>query len=340
MAAVASSSHSSTADSPLLMVKFGGFKMPGSSSPNIQDSCCFEGLYAGFQEVVYRVHEMKNAFGTNDVDHFCVQVQDYVSVLMDREKNRLKYQGNSPERAARPTMVKFMMQIAEGEELTRATLHLAMYLYDRFADCHSIPITQLWLAALCCLVIAGKLEERDAKTPKVRKLQAYLPAAATFSTRLFTELEKYILDYFKWSLLLPNAYTFLEFFALFIIDAHEERNLREIESNNNNNFLSFSLQDGHFSTRNVNTIRFFAVEVLDTLLCEEPNDDFPPSLVAASTMMLSRRVHGYCDWSERLQFITKYSKAQVLTCCQMYIQKIYESQSTKCCCSDSSYPKL
>ncbi len=54
-----------------------------------------------------------------------------------------------------------MGKICQSQKYVVGTLVLSIYIYDRFADAHDIANTQLHLVALCCVVIAAKIEEND-----------------------------------------------------------------------------------------------------------------------------------------------------------------------------------
>ena len=62
------------------------------------------------------------------------------------------------------------------------------------------------------------MEEKNSTIPFMEKLRQYIPRGTVFSSVLYTQVEQEILNFFNWSLLVPNAQTFVEFYLLFAID--------------------------------------------------------------------------------------------------------------------------
>ena len=186
-----------------------------------------------------------------------------------------------------------MMEIVTKENLSNATLFLAAYIYDRVGSTHRIEKCVSGLVATVAISIAGrlksifvatssntletgfvefifvnvvaaKLEEQKSNVPNFQKLLSYIPESQESCRAAALKLEGHILVFFRWSFMIPSAYTFLELFALFILDPGEELGYHSACKRVARNFPP--LPDARFSARNVETLQNFALDTLHSLL--------------------------------------------------------------------------
>lgn len=87
--------------------------------------------------------------------------EDHLSVLNQRELNRVQISFHSRQIANRAMLVKFIKEIAISKELDQLSIHLAVYILDVFMDMHNIIDSRLKLVALAALLLASKENNID-----------------------------------------------------------------------------------------------------------------------------------------------------------------------------------
>lgn len=111
----------------------------------------------------------------------------------------------------------------------------------------------------------GKLEEKDTRTPKIKRLQSYIPESSDFTYRLFGMIERFVLHFFDFRVLVPTEISFLEFFMIFAMDGSEigdnENESGNNNSNNNNNYTVLS----HFAERPMTRLSIKSTHILKSI---------------------------------------------------------------------------
>lgn len=217
---------------------------------------------------------------------------DILSHLRRIEVNRKVIMYKSPQISHRSKLVTLIKTVAEDECLGRVTVHLAVYLLDVFMDTYKIIASKLNLVALVCLLIASKLEERDLKVPKMRRLNSY--ASDQYTRDDFKILERMILNFFKWTLLTPTTATFLESLANKVLIPEELQNSNHQEGS--------SSSDLNFTCNNL------VFEFLDLSLNDRRLFHVKPSRLAAACLAAARKELGITPtWPYHLESLTRYS---------------------------------
>uniref|UniRef100_A0A8C4QKW1 Cyclin-J-like protein n=1 Tax=Eptatretus burgeri TaxID=7764 RepID=A0A8C4QKW1_EPTBU len=125
------------------------------------------------------------------------------------------FRGQSPQLPLRRHFIDLLCVLASRFQLSAATRHLAVYLLDLFMDRYDIAVKQLYVAALSCLVLASKFEEREERVPKLDQLNN-IGFMGQLPLRLgrteLRQMELLLLDAFQWNLCLPTAALFLDYY--------------------------------------------------------------------------------------------------------------------------------
>ncbi|KDR20415.1 Cyclin-J-like protein [Zootermopsis nevadensis] len=177
--------------------------------------------------------------------------EEIVCTLRDKEKQRIPFFQQSPQFKYRHILVSWLRALAEDLHLNNVSVHLAVYLLDIFMDNHRIVEERLNLVALVCILLAAKFEERDANVPKISELNARV--GNQYPVTDFISLEFMIMHFLHWSLVLPTAAHFAEYFTIFATSSSDMcsappqfttfQELRNAAQQYVRDFLDLSLQD-------------------------------------------------------------------------------------------------
>lgn len=116
----------------------------------------------------------------------------------------------SPQSNYRNHLLDLIRTFAENQQLGRTTVHLTVYVMDIFMDNHKIYVDRLKLVAMVCLLLACKIEERELKIPKVFDLNRTIQNQ--YAVADYIALEKMVLTFMDWSLIIPTAAQFVEYY--------------------------------------------------------------------------------------------------------------------------------
>lgn len=235
--------------------------------------------------------------------------EDIHRYLYAKQKCRLTYRNSSPQIAYRPVLVDWLSYTCEKMEFSKTVQHLAMYMLDIFMDNHDILIDYLKLVALCCLIIAVKLEENDNAFPVFSELSVFLDSHHRLTE--YVQMEVSILRFFNWNLLVPTVAHFVEYYALHAIcssDYHAGQPLRSVKQAKN-------------------YLRGYLDYFLEVCLHEVTILQYEPSLVAAAIILLSRKSLFLTPvWPKSMQAITYYKHKQLLQCSDI-LQRILDEDN-------------
>ncbi|CAL8071406.1 unnamed protein product [Orchesella dallaii] len=253
-----------------------------------------------------------------------------------QETKRLRWEHRSPQLRQRRGMVSFIMKVCMHERYSSDTTYLAIYLYDRFTDRHSIAECQLTFVSLVCVVLSGKLLEVDHSIPRYHRMTKFISNFRQSQYQTFLGLEKYVLDAFRCDILVPTEINFLQFYMLYAVDgissvvADENNNSivagsdpSKIEVGTNNFAPYASVQGADI----VEKIKETAMLILQELSRLDPTNEFPPSWIAASILMFARRENSLNFWTPKLAAITSYTLAEVQCCLVAYIEPRFKESS-------------
>lgn len=231
--------------------------------------------------------------------------EEIVGTLQEKEKQRIPFLQQSPQLKYRHVLVTWMRAVAEELNLSNTSVHLAVYLLDIFMDNHRIVEERLGLVALVCILLAAKFEERDANVPKISELNSRV--GNQYPITDFISLEFMIMQFLHWSLVLPTAAHFAEYYTVFATSSSDMcsvpsqfktfKELRNAVQHNVRDFLDLSLQE----------------------VCLIP---VKPSLVAAACIAAARQTLQLSSkWTSILQNVTKYQFMDLLPCVSVLISK-------------------
>jgi len=216
--------------------------------------------------------------------------KDILAWLKIREGSIPEFKRQSPQINKRRFLIEWTSVVAEKLKLTNCTVHLAVKMLDFFMDGHDIQNPQLYLVCLVSLLLASKLEEKDAKIPKCSELNAFLKNHFPLSD--FISLEIVMLKYFKWNLLFPTACNFAEIWLSHAIHPND--------CHNQGPLISYRDARAYFHQY----VKYF----LDLSMQDPSFIDIRPSLLGASLLAAARIAFGLGpQWPHRLEAITGYS---------------------------------
>ncbi|KAF6199106.1 hypothetical protein GE061_007131 [Apolygus lucorum] len=209
-----------------------------------------------------------------------------------REEHLPRILFQSPQAGSRASLVDWMRTVAEKYRLSKLTIHLAVYIIDRFMDTHNIATQKLGMVAMVSLLIASKFEDNADKTPSISSMISILAEddrnAVTVSQAVV--LEMFMLHSLNWRLGWPTAATFAEYYTLFaVVNGDKDpintphRSLKIVVQSSYDTFLD------------------------KTLMCVDLVNAAPSKI--AATCLLAARINNMVTppWPESLVTVTWYS---------------------------------
>lgn len=246
-------------------------------------------------------------FNMNDDWNLNVYEEDYKLVIKQRETVRIPFLHQSPQLMYRRYMIQYLKNYASNKGLSYCCLHLAVYIMDIFMDNHAILPERLHLVANVCLLISAKFEEVSTNFPKLEELNAAVNDR--YALNEYKVVELVILRFFRWYFVLPTAAHYTHYFLQ----------------------ASLSTEDQCISRLNYKTLIYELQEHIKTFLDKVIDDVhymqlYTPSRLAAAIISVARKKIGLCEWNEKLQQLTEYSKEQIYEPAQILTQ----SSQIKC----------
>ncbi|KAL1122939.1 hypothetical protein AAG570_003264, partial [Ranatra chinensis] len=188
----------------------------------------------------------------------------------------------------RSDLVDWLRCVADKYKLCTVTVHLAVFLMDRFMDHHSICESKLCAIGLVCLLIAAKFEERDNRLNEVKEV-----LNCNFREGLVT-LEHLVLSWFDWTINFPTAGHFAEHYMRHAVLPSDKNPTRMSEHGLRQTVIG-SLMD-----------------YLNMSLKAMPLLVVRGSAVAACCLLAARRRHCLSpSWPPPLASITGYTRSQL-----------------------------
>ncbi|XP_023679887.1 cyclin-J isoform X1 [Paramormyrops kingsleyae] len=248
--------------------------------------------------------------------------EDIYHALRYKELKLPAYKGQSPQLSLRRYFADLIAIVSNRFRLCPTARHLAVYLLDLFMDRYDVSVQQLHVAALSCLLLASKFEEREDRVPKLETLNC-LGCMSSMNLVLTKQnllnMELLLLETLQWNLYLPTPAHFIEYYlsiAVHETDLHDGWPLTSLEKTGlymakyADYFLEVSLQDHIFL-------------------------NFAPSLVAASCVASSRIVLRLSPtWPPRLQRLTAYLWEHLSACVERLLMAhdgdVKEASKQKC----------
>lgn len=184
-------------------------------------------------------------------------------------------------------------------------------------DNHRINLERLVLVTMCTLVLASKMEDRESQTPKLNDVGAMVNQK--FHLKQWNELERLILVYFEFRLVIPTATSFFDYFIEAIAVETEYLSAR---------FCSFFTMKRELAD--------LALDYLDLTLANRYMVQETPSKIAAACMAAARSSLEMNEvWPMRLADMTEWSMDKI----DVWVQQLQvaRNQSNKLVASDIKF---
>ncbi|XP_051223945.1 cyclin-A1-2 [Lolium perenne] len=185
----------------------------------------------------------------------------------------------------RAILIDWLVEVAEEYRLVPDTLYLTVNYIDRFLSGNEINRQRLQLLGVACMLIAAKYEEICA--PQVEEF-CYITDNTYFKDEVL-DMEASVLNYLKFEMTAPTAKCFLRRFVRAAQVSDEDPALH---------------------------LEFLANYVAELSLLEYSLLAYPPSLVAASAIFLSKFILQPTKnpWNSTLAHYTQYKPSELCDC--------------------------
>ncbi|XP_014241310.1 cyclin-J isoform X2 [Cimex lectularius] len=215
--------------------------------------------------------------------------------LKERELFGRNIKFQSPQLLHRPKLVDWLKTVSEKLKLSQVTLHLGIFLLDKFMDKHNILNSRLVPAAVVCLILAAKFEEEDVQVPKFTDIPSVLNITSTPSELI--HLEAFVLQSLSWNISWPTVAHFAEFYSVFAV-------------------VKGDRDPTHKSSKNLtDAVRRTMREFIDLSLSEVGMLKYLASQVAAACLLAARLDHGIRPaWPDVMVALTGYSANNLRSC--------------------------
>ncbi|ESO87303.1 hypothetical protein LOTGIDRAFT_183730, partial [Lottia gigantea] len=182
----------------------------------------------------------------------------------------------------RGVLVDWLGQVQTYEGLTSESLHLCVFMIDRFLTLKLLHLNKLQLLGITCLLIASKVIERfPPEIPNLCQL-----TAGAYQPHEVLSMEKDVLNVLMFDLNVPGPIVFLDRYLQ--VDKHEE----EIEN--------------------------LCLYLMDLSLTHTRFVQYSASRVAASALYLARFLfHSGPAWSPALVYYTKFNVDNLMACVRL-----------------------
>lgn len=185
----------------------------------------------------------------------------------------------------RAILIDWLVEVAEEYRLVPDTLYLTVNYIDRYLSGNEINRQRLQLLGVACMLIAAKYEEICA--PQVEEF-CYITDNTYFKDEVL-DMEASVLNYLKFEMTAPTPKCFLRRFVRVAQVCDEDPALH---------------------------LEFLANYVAELSLLEYSLLAYPPSLVAASAVFLSKFIlqPTKCPWNSTLAHYTQYKASELCDC--------------------------
>jgi len=217
--------------------------------------------------------------------------------ILQQKKRSFRSHIDPAYQQVRPTVVDWISQVGEACGLKNLTTHAAQGFVDMLLDLTPIDRSRIQLVAVACILISAKIEEQEDKVPRVCQLAAF--CGNIFSRELVLRMESWILNTFKWEMVVLTTINFLEYYL--------QACLCPSELNKNPHIRNYELSKAHLSK----TAEFF----VDLSEHHSVFREYLPSVVAASSIVAARQLLRIQPvWTDALQLVSAHSVGALTDC--------------------------
>ncbi|PVU94626.1 hypothetical protein BB559_002956 [Furculomyces boomerangus] len=220
---------------------------------------------------------------TSDIISYLIQIEK--KTMPDPQYMKIHSEFNWK---TRQNLVEFLVNVHYDLVLLPETLFLSVNLIDRFLSRKSnISIKKLNLVALTATVISCKYEEYS--TPVFQEMLTFLGKECQCTINDMARAERYMLNFIGYDMSYPCPLGFL-------------RRLSKADNYNSKN----------------RTIAKYLLEI--SLIDYRFNIQFPPSLIAASAMYLTRIISKSGGWTRELVYCSGYGEKELMDCTTLFFE--------------------
>ncbi|XP_069118154.1 G2/mitotic-specific cyclin-B-like [Argopecten irradians] len=175
-------------------------------------------------------------------------------------------------------LTDWLIQVQVHQQMCQQTLHLTVALIDQILNRVKISLAVLQLLGITCILIAAKYVERY--PPEI--VQLCKLTDNTYEPNQVLDMEKFILKELRFDLNICEPIMFLDRFF-------------EVEKSDNE-------------------VEHLAQYLLDLSLTSVNFTVYVPSMMAASALLMSRKIMGKKGWTTGLGYYTMYAEKDLVTC--------------------------
>jgi hypothetical protein len=212
------------------------------------------------------------------ISEYVVEIIDYMRSLEPKIMPDPNYIATQKELEwpMRSTLVDWIIEIHYKLKLLPETLFIAVNMVDRFLSLRTVSLAKLQLVGVAALLIASKFEE--VISPSISNF-VYL-ADNTFDDKEILKAERYMLHVLNYTLHYPSPLTFL----------------RRVSKADN------------YDIRTRTLAKYF----MEVILMDEEQLTCPPSMMAAASIWLARKMLSRGEWNANLEHYSGYSQEEIL----------------------------
>lgn len=213
------------------------------------------------------------------ISEYVEEIMQYMRTLEAKTMPNPNYMETQKELEwdMRAMLVDWMIEIHHKLKLLQETLFIAVNSVDRFLSQRPVSLAKLQLVGIAALLIASKFEE--VVSPSISNF-VYL-SDNTFNDKEILKAERYMLHVLNYSLTYPSPLTFL----------------RRISKADN------------YDIRTRTLAKYF----MEVVLMDETLLNCPPSMMAAASLWLARRMLGRGMWNANLiHYSGNYTEEQII----------------------------
>jgi len=217
--------------------------------------------------------------------------------IIQQNKKSFRSHNNEAYQNLRPSVVDWINQAGEVCGLKNLTIHAAIGFVDMLLDLTPVDVSRLQLVASACILISAKIEEQEDKVPRVQTLTNL--SGNAISRDLVLRMESWILNAFKWEVMIITSMNFLEYYlpaSLYPDELIKNAHVRNYENTKAHIYRTaeflVDLSEHHYYFRG-----------------------YLPSIVAAACVAVARNMLQIQPvWSAALQFATSYTLGEITDC--------------------------
>jgi len=217
--------------------------------------------------------------------------------VLQQKKRSFRSHADPAYQQIRPTVVDWISQVGEACGLKNLTTHAAQGFVDMLLDITPVDRSRIQLVAVACILISAKIEEQEDRVPRVCKLTGL--CGNIFSRELVLRMESWVLNTFKWEMVVLTTINFLEYYL--------QACLLPSEMIRNPHIRNYELSKAHLCK----TAEFF----VDLSEHHSIFREYLPSVVATSSIAAARQLLRIQPvWTDALRAVSGHDLGALSEC--------------------------